>query len=131
MSETAPAGGGDRSLLGRKGERAAAKHLRRVGYRILHRNLRIGRDEADLVALDPDGRTIVIVEVKTLAGDATAPEMKIDRGKQYRMTRLAARLQQRRGYRDRPMRFDAVAVHWPAEGRPAVRHYVGAFHSPI
>jgi putative endonuclease len=131
MSKAAPAGGRDRRLLGRKGERLAAKHLRRAGYRILNRNLRIGHDEADLVALDPDGSTIVIVEVKTLAGAATAPEMKIDRGKQYRMARLAARLQQMRRYRDRPIRFDAVAVHWPADGRPDVRHYPGAFQSPV
>ena len=48
--------------VGRKGERLAARRLRRAGYRILERNLRIGRDEADIVALDPDRTTIVIVD---------------------------------------------------------------------
>ena len=82
--------GQHRRILGRRGERRAARFLRRRGYRILHRNLTIGRDEADLVALDPDGRTIVIVEVKTRSSDYLAPEVKINRDKQYRLARLAA-----------------------------------------
>ncbi|MBI4601734.1 MAG: YraN family protein, partial [Planctomycetes bacterium] len=48
--------------LGRRGERAAARHLRRQGLRILARNVREGRGEIDLVALD--GATLVFVEVK-------------------------------------------------------------------
>jgi putative endonuclease len=131
MSETSSGSGRDRRLLGRKGERLAAKHLRCAGYRILSRNLRIGRDEADLLALDPDGSTVVVVEVKTLTSASMAPELKINRGKQYRLARLAARLQQMRQYRDRPVRFDAIAVHWPTAGRPEVRHHVGAFQSPF
>ena len=55
---------GARESLGDRGERLAARWLTRRGYRILHRKLTIGRDEADLVAVDPHG-TVVIVEVKT------------------------------------------------------------------
>jgi putative endonuclease len=131
MNERCRGDGRERRVLGRRGERLAAKHLRRAGYRILKRNLRVGHDEADLIALDPDGETIVVVEVKTLSGEAMAPELKIDRRKQYRLARLAAHLQQRRGYRAHRFRFDAVAVHWPERGRPDVRHYVAAFESPI
>ena len=46
-----------------RGERAAAKYLKRLGYRILAARDRSGLGEIDLVALD--GQTIVFVEVKT------------------------------------------------------------------
>lgn len=119
------------AALGRSGERVAARWLRRRGYRLLERNLAVGRDEADLVAIAPDGRTLVIVEVKARRGANWAPEDRIDRGKCYRLARLAARLQRRPAHADRPVRFDAIAVTWPAGSRPQVRHYVGAFESPV
>ena len=124
------AGHGKR-LIGRRGERLAARFLRRRGFRILHRNLTIGHDEADLVALDPDGRTIVIVEVKTRTGDYLAPEININRTKQYRLTRLATKMQRMKAFADRPLRFDAVAIVWPADGKPEIRHWPGAFDSPF
>ena len=114
--------------LGPRGERVAAGWLRRRGYRILHRNLRLGRDELDLVALDPDGRTIVIVEVKTRRVGRVAPEASVDGVKQRRLVRAAMRLEQS-VYPDRPLRFDTIAVQWPAAGRPRVRHTPDAFES--
>ncbi|HID55979.1 TPA: YraN family protein, partial [Candidatus Poribacteria bacterium] len=52
--------------IGLLGEEIAADFLRRKGYRLLERNIRIGRGEIDLVALD--GETLVFVEVKTRKG---------------------------------------------------------------
>jgi putative endonuclease len=50
--------------LGRRGEAAAAKYLRRCGYKILYRNFRASHGgEVDLVCRDHD--TLVFVEVKT------------------------------------------------------------------
>ncbi|MHC4127860.1 MAG: YraN family protein [Planctomycetota bacterium] len=122
--------GGRGGVLGEDGERLAARWLKRRGYRILHRGLRVGSDEADVVAVDPDGRTLVIVEVKTRAADAPGPEAGITRDKRFRLARLASRLQDRPRFRDHAIRFDAVAIVWPPDGDPEVRHYEDAFESP-
>ena len=113
--------------LGERGERLAARWLSRRGYRILHRNLSIGRDEADLVVVDPTGRSLVIVEVKTRSSEAPPPEAGLTRRKQVHLERFAARLQCRREYRDLPVRIDAIAIVWPDGGTPEVRHYKDAF----
>src|SRR3990172_2102444 len=53
--------------LGRQGERAAARYLRRHRYRILVRNYRCIAGEIDLIA--SQAATIVFVEVKTRQPD--------------------------------------------------------------
>ncbi len=117
--------------VGDRGERIAARHLGRNGYEIIERNHRIGRDEADIVAIDPADGALVIVEVKTQGQDQPPPESRIDRHKQYRLARLAARLLQSERFRDQRVRFDAIAVVIPPSGAPTVRHYVAAFESPL
>lgn len=116
---------------GARGEALAARRLRKNGYRIIARNLRVGDDEIDILATDPDGRTLVVIEVKTRRDDDKPAEQALDRRKQYRMARAAARLQKREAYRDRPLRLDAIAITWPDGGEPDVRHYVGAFDAPF
>ena len=117
--------------LGERGERFAARWLRRRGFRILQRNFHLGDDEADLLAIDPDGKTLVVIEVKTRAIDDVVPESAIDQRKQFRMARLASRLIKMQKYSDRPVRFDAVAVVWPVRGKPEIRHSIAAFDSPF
>ncbi len=113
--------------LGERGERLAARWLTRRGYRILHRNLTIGRDEADLVAVDPGGRTLVIIEVKTRSSVTPPPEAGLTRVTQRHLERFSARLGRRHEYRDLPVRIDAIAIVWPAGGKPDIRHYKDAF----
>ena len=74
--------------LGRRGEDAAARFLKRLGYRILARGLDSRLGELDIIAVD--GRTIVFVEVKTrTTTDAGHPVDAIDATKQRRMTQAA------------------------------------------
>jgi putative endonuclease len=95
--------------LGRRGERAAEKHLRRNGYRIVARNFRAAGAEIDLVAMDGD--TLVFVEVKTRRSRAAgAPEEAVDERKQTRMRRAAEVFARRYRADDSEMRFDIVAV---------------------
>ena len=53
--------------LGRAAETAAARHLERLGYRLITTNFRARGGELDLVALDGD--SLAIVEVRYRASD--------------------------------------------------------------
>jgi len=110
-----------------RGEEAAARYLRRRGYRILGRRLRSELGEIDLVALD--GATVVFVEVKTRqSAAADHPADTVDRAKQHRLTRLAVAYLKRHGLLESSARFDVVAVTWPpAARRPAIEHIAGAY----
>src|SRR6266481_2811832 len=95
--------------LGRRGERAAEKYLRRSGYRIVKRNFRAAGAEIDLVAIDGD--ILVFVEVKTRRSrDAGAPEEAVDERKQRQIRRAAEIFANRYRADDVTMRFDIIAV---------------------
>jgi len=115
--------------LGQKGEEAAARFLRRRGYRILARASRTGWGELDLVALD--GRTIVFVEVKTRhSTEVISPEEGVDRKKQHRLIRAAHNFLHYHDLDGYPCRFDVVAVTWPADHRrPHIQHFPTAFQA--
>lgn len=50
---------------GKDGEEIAAKFLQFQGYEIRGKNIRIGRDEIDILAFDPVDHVLVFAEVKT------------------------------------------------------------------
>jgi putative endonuclease len=122
-----------RSSMGGRGERAAAGHLRRSGYRILARNLRTRFGEIDLIAEDRRRGHIVIVEVKTGESDAIAPELHVNFAKQRKLSALAAHLVRRHHLSDRTIRFDVIGVVWPSGSRKPSRltHHENAFQSTI
>lgn len=110
-----------------RGELAAARHLRRQGYLIVGRNVRTRRSELDLVAVD--GRTLVFVEVKTLASaERFHPAEMVDQEKQRRLTRAALAYLKRHDLLEQPARFDVVAITWPPGQRaPHIDHFQSAF----
>ena len=115
--------------LGRRGEDAAARFLRRRGYLILERSSRSKPGELDLVALD--GQTIVFVEVKTRRQSETGhPAEAVTLDKQRRLTRLAVTWLKRHRLLEQPARFDVVAITWPDDGhRPTIEHFPNAFEA--
>ncbi len=130
-----PGGDPARRRLGRRGEREACRFLRAAGYRVLGRNVRSRLGEADVVCLAPDGRTIVIVEVKSrrLPGDAEGalrqqpPEASVGARKSDKLRDVTRSIIRANRWHDRPVRIDVVAVEWPPRHRsPTVRHHVGA-----
>jgi len=123
---------GDHRQRGQLGERLAAKHLKKKRYRILARNVRSKHGELDLIALDPDGKTVVSVEVKAGAVNPHyPPELHVTPAKQRRIVALTAELARRNHLAGRPFRFDVIAVEFPDAGDPIIRHHVGAFASHV
>ena len=118
-----------KKTLGQRGEAAAARYLKRRGYKILARGDRFGPGELDLVMLDRD--TIVFVEVKTRQShDAGLPAEAVDQIKQRKLTRLAVTFLKRHGLLECPARFDVVAVTWPAgKWFPTIEHIRNAFEA--
>jgi putative endonuclease len=118
-----------RRWFGRRAERFAARYLHRQGCRILGRNVDDRLGEIDLLALD--GQTIVVVEVRS-SETKTFDELArtVDQEKQRRLTDATLRFVQRRKLWNVGVRFDVIALRWPAGARePEVRHYRQAFQS--
>ncbi len=126
--------GEQRRQLGALGERLAAQHLERRGYRVLDRNVRTRAGEIDLIAFD--GRTLAFVEVKTqLAGSRLAPSVpalaRLGAAQRSRVRRAAASWLCD-GTCERPaaaeLRLDAIGVQLDARGRLlALDHVEGAW----
>ena len=113
-------------LLGDRGERAAAKFLKRQGFRILARQSRSRIGELDLIALD--GESVVFVEVKTRSSHVAGhPTEAITFAKRKQLTRAALVWLKRRGLLDSRARFDVVAITWCTDGPPLIEHYRNAF----
>jgi len=115
------------STLGERGERAAARFLRRRGYALIATRHRHRYGEIDIIAAD--GRTVVFVEVKTRRSEEHGrPAEAIDVTRQARLTRAALAFMKSHGLLEYSSRFDVIEVIWPAgERRPTIRHLIDAF----
>ncbi len=113
-------------LLGRRGERAAARYLKHQHFHVLVRNFHCVAGEVDLIC--SLGDTLFFVEVKTRTSDDAEDIQDALREAQRRRIENAARyFLMRRSSRDRPCRFDVVTVVWPARGSPRIEHFPDAF----
>lgn len=85
---------GPRGKIGQLGEDAAERYLEAHGWSVLGRNVRVGRAELDIVALDPQaGAGMVVVEVRSrTAGGYGDPLEAVDARKVARLYRAAATL---------------------------------------
>lgn len=136
--EKPPSGGFSRwkwwkRWFGRRSERAAAKYLRGLGYRLLAANVSDRDGELDLLALD--GSTLVIVEVRSTSSDRPdaieQTAASVDLRKQRKITEATSRFLARRRLLGRiAVRYDVLVIAWPEHARePTVRHIRHAFES--
>jgi putative endonuclease len=118
-----------RRWFGTRAERAAARYLKRLGYRLLARNYVCKIGELDLVALDGD--CVVFVEVRsTERPSLVRPALSVDAAKQRKLTDLAVHFLQRYRLLDRPARFDILALSWPPDqNEPRIEHHKNAFEA--
>ncbi len=111
---------------GAAGERLAARYLFFRGYRIIARNLRLGRNEIDLIVRRGD--TIAFVEVKTRQrSGAWEPHDAVGETKQ-RHIKAAAHAWL--AHNEKPgfyYRFDVVSIVMPEHGKAQITHLPDAF----
>jgi putative endonuclease len=94
--------------LGQRGEDLAADHLKKSGYKILHRNWKAGKLELDIIAENKD--FIVFVEVKTRSDDFQMhPVTAVNREKQRSMI-FAANTYIERYKVEKEGRFDIITI---------------------
>lgn len=101
----------DKIAIGRMGEEAAAKFLKKNGYRIITQNFRCRWGELDIIA--KDGDVLVFVEVKTRGNDAFGrPGESVNARKQQRMITASSIYMSENGIAvdDTSVRFDVVEV---------------------
>ncbi len=142
-----------RGRTGPRGERAAARYLKRHGYRILARNLRNRYGEIDLIAQPRDDRDVLVfVEVKAgIVGSAFPPEVHVTPLKQHKITALSAQVLRAEKMTHCRVRYDVIAVEFPSPSAPApgsvpgsvpvpgsghtsapvIRHHIAAFESRV
>lgn len=110
---------------GQEGESIAARHLKKLGYKILERNYRNSIGEIDIIAMDRD--TIVFVEVKTRRNHHFGgPKWAVTQRKQQKISMVALSYLKQPQMKDRKARFDVVAVTETDE-EPAVEIIRNAF----
>ena len=96
---------GDRGAMG---ERAARAYLEAKGLRFVGANLRVGRDEVDL--LMREGETLVFVEVKSSECAAAHPAEHVTPWQMKRYVRAAREYVAARGLFGVNVRFDVAEV---------------------
>lgn len=107
--------------LGLKGERAAARYLRKKGYRILAANYQCRFGELDLIARNKN--CLVFCEVKTRSpGMIAPPQASVTSAKQQKMIKTAQFYVAEHHCGDVEMRFDVLAITADEKGRLSVEH---------
>jgi putative endonuclease len=119
-----------RQRSGQRAEELAAAFLCQQGLTILLRNYRCRVGELDIVARERN--VLVVAEVRTRADDDYGgAAASVDRRKQLRLTRAAARLLQQRTELARlAVRFDVLVVRDPEGAAPSVEWIKHAFVAP-
>ncbi|GEM_PF-89325 len=106
----------DRKKLGALGEKLAAGHLKKHGYRIVECNYHCREGEIDIVARQKD--TLVFVEVRTKTGTAFGtPEESVTKAKKHKMVAAAFKYLRTKGNTDADWRIDLVAVQFDLTGK--------------
>ena len=114
--------------LGKWGEDEAALYLEDEGYVIIDRDWKIGKRDLDILALSPDGKTLVVVEVKTRSGEEyQQPEEAVD-ARKMRNLAIAANTYVKEQKVEKELRFDIVTVVGVGHQVKRIEHLVDAFN---
>lgn len=113
---------------GKWGEDLAREYLTAKGYAVMERNIHVGHNELDIVAMKGD--RIIFVEVKTRTTDIVDPLEAITDKKIRRIVRAADSF-----LRSHPMpheaQFDVIIILGSPETGHTLQHYPDAFRPPL
>ena len=122
--------------IGDIGEAAAAKFLKKNGYKVIERNLHISHNELDIVAIHKKQRVIAFVEVKSRTVDDDlysrfgTPASAVSKEKQARTIEAArAFLSKNTKYASLQPRLDVIEVYLKKESLEIlnINHIENAF----
>jgi len=114
--------------VGNRGEELAADFLTARGYRNLERNFRCKGGEVDIIARDPENRSLVFVEVKTRRGlSYGVPQLAVTPFKQRQISKAALTWLGKNGLHDQIARFDVIAIMLHTDGSHEIEHIKNAF----
>ncbi|HXE94825.1 MAG TPA: YraN family protein [Dongiaceae bacterium] len=113
---------------GELGEEAAAEFINAHGYRIMERNFRCKGGEIDIIARDPEDRSLVFIEVKARKGlSYGVPQLAVTPFKQRQISKAALTWLSKNRLHDQNARFDVIAILLHTDGRHAIEHIKNAF----
>ncbi|MBT8407491.1 MAG: YraN family protein [Deltaproteobacteria bacterium] len=114
-------------IHGHEGEQLAARHLKRLGYRIVCRNYRCPLGEIDIIARHRG--VLVFVEVKSRKGAGRgSPKWAVTSAKQHKLSQVAWYYLQKQDLTETNARFDVVTISW-LQGSPHLEVIENAFES--
>jgi putative endonuclease len=113
---------------GRRGERAALFHLRRLGFVVTAQGWRTPKAHGDLDLVAWDNDVLCFVEVKTRTTRAVAPaEAAVDTDKKRMLRKMAHHYLRQLPDRDVPVRFDILSIYFEAGRSAEFTLFRGAF----
>lgn len=123
----APVSPGNRGT-GALGEEVASNFLIASGYKILERNFRCKGGEVDIVARDPEEKTLVFIEVKARRSlSYGVPQLAVTQFKQRQISKAALTWLTKNRLHDQNARFDVIAILLDEGGLHLVEHICNAF----
>ena len=118
----------DHNELGILGEKMAAEHLDKKGFKILHKNYKYGKAEVDIVAMKDN--EIIFVEVKTReSAYLSAPTYTVPVQKQRQIIK-AADAYLKRYQLEQESRFDVISIIVNSQYN-RLEHLEGAFYPTL
>lgn len=118
----------DNKSVGNLGEEVATAFLEKRRYRILERNFRCKGGEVDIIALDPEDKSLVFIEVKARRDlSYGVPQLAVNPFKQRQISKAALTWLSKKRLHDQNARFDVIAIMLDENGQHRVEHIVNAF----
>ncbi|MBR1731863.1 MAG: YraN family protein [Ruminococcus sp.] len=114
-----------RHLLGKKGEKAVVKYLKKNKYEIIYTNYSITLGEIDIIA--EKGKYIAFVEVKTRTeGQMLKPSLSVDKKKRRRIFAASNTYMSKYKIKKQP-RYDIAEVIVNYKGKMSINYIENAY----